>query len=1785
MFGAVKVSGGKEKPKKEKKSKHRHHHHHEREEAVNHESRDGEDGLRDSQSSRSEEPAKRDEWMTGSGDPSSDRLAAMFEIGKMAVPRMERKAAERRAERERLMKESNKRMNKIDLANDEGLSERAHLSEKAREAHPWALPESCLVNSGGRRWHARAARRRRESDRDSGPSEASSRSSRERRNDDDDRRERRGRRGERDDKRRGWGRSRSRSSERRGTSRSSREELASLADKYNSRRSDREAAERTGERAQPSAAQVDASSLDANELSAAAMRAMLAGDMAEYERLNSLMATKTVVVDEQQGQGALGSAKPSRAKMLSVREDSKDEDSMDVSELLRQERASRGVRGGEYDRHLAENIRKNKRFQGSAEEDEYFGATEVGGGGENPEQSMPAELMKEKRRKFRGTGWMSEDKRRKDERDERRAARRTQRECDLCKSSLSEICFYRLSCRASSGMENSSWSRNREDKLIAASPRVYICMANYKSTLLRGQFILVPQNHCASLRTADEETAEEIRNYQKCLAHFYATMDPPCVPVFIETVKSPPQNDDIMALLGGGAHTTMQCFPVPQDRIKELESYFRQGMSLAGDTWSNQPKIVECKGRSDVSSSGIPPSSPYMHVDFGLQVGLVHIIDKAKEFRWDYGLQTIAGMLEIDKLSLVHYDQPGAGGEQKYEEDVEAFKGSFKAYDWAQSLALRRFASVAAAAAAADIPTYHHPDMYRDDMIINLYAVHRQEMPNIMVSEKSELSRGQFRTTISWTFGNTLETLTADGVDRSKKGAKKDAVRKIMKALPQHDKSLGVMWRQMAGTLANLLGVKQDISHSPVTASGLKTCHVEWTDIEDPSRQWIGRGSGSTRDEAEVRALQDVYLAAAPSREQAAVAQVQRRHELQKAEAARMAADLEAASAGTASMLSQKQASEIMIAHNYMTQRLFHNPVVQLRSNLVVVPHELGYLATCEWSWYSREDGPGNPRKKSSSTNGIAANQKIAKAEACRLMLEKYGALQPISAEQWRLADTINGMVISCNIDQAVQKAAEAIGETPTHVWTLFLLNVWRAVLANGDTTMVENLLLALETRTQVDGVPVYLWEAMVDECSNLTDFVYSTGVLQQFLRSAKCEVWNEHSSTWAKWRGLLASERIGVIRRALTERQELGIRPVRVQMKSCVLPIVQVSVPTDLAADHDMGADSMVVLFSADEEFRLDASGESVAVLGVVTSAKRDIDTGTTTVTLKLASKEAEYDARLGAKNLMANEELNCLFLDDTNVTYARMCDALRALYDTPKCDDAMFVNTGVGIAQGTEPGRQPYYFDPAMKDALLGTGAAGSPAMDDVVDLDMPLTDAQLNAIRASWATAITLIQGPPGTGKTHTAVALVKHWVSNKITANGEGKVLVVADSNAAADNIRALMVKAGIECYRVGRAQETEGGTREVADDVLRKLEGTRAVRDYRRALILGDIHKLPYFRQRIDKAAVDEYQVLVATCIGSGHQLLDSVDFESVVIDECTQATEPASLVPLARGAKRCVLLGDHKQLPATVHCNTAKSGGLGISLFERLVSEGAPVHLLDIQRRMHPSIAEFSNSHFYDNRIKHEVSERPLIPGLRWPNPEIRVALVDTSDLGVGETKVGTSLMNREEAQLLLDALYDAVTHGTPPSQIGLVVPYNAQKAHVLTALREDSRFSAEERAAVQVNTVDGFQGHEKELIFFSAVRSNALGQVGFTADPRRMNVMLTRARRGLVVFCDVRTMTATGGHWRRWVEWIQQKDGIISAADWRRGPLKEGEDVAPPMRNGAPERATPPPPPKFATV
>ncbi|EER06512.1 conserved hypothetical protein, partial [Perkinsus marinus ATCC 50983] len=333
-----------------------------------------------------------------------------------------------------------------------------------------------------------------------------------------------------------------------------------------------------------------------------------------------------------------------------------------------------------------------------------------------------------------------------------------------------------------------------------------------------------------------------------------------------------------------------------------------------------------------------------------------------------------------------------------------------------------------------------------------------------------------------------------------------------------------------------------------------------------------------------------------------------------------------------------------------------------------------------------------------------------------------------------------------------------------------------------------------------------------------------------------------------------------------------------------------------------------------------------------------------------------------------------------------------------------------------------------------------------------------------------------------------------------------------------------------------------------------------VKEYKRAVELDQFRRLPGLRAQMDKIAVNRFPVLVATCIGSGHQMLDGLTFDSVVIDECTQATEPATLVPLARGAKRCVLLGDHKQLSATICSTAASDRGLGKSLFERVLESGGRLHLLDVQRRMHPSIAEFSNINFYEGRLHSEVGERAKIPGLYWPASGVQVCLVNIDALSGGETRVGTSFSNRAEAKAVIDAMVVAVEAGMEPGDIGIVVPYSGQKTQIERMLESDYRLPRESVGRISINTVDAFQGSERELILFSAVRSNRDGDIGFTGDPKRMNVMLTRAKRGLVVFGDVKTLSAdTEGDWARWVHWAKSTGCMVEMAEYLRKSAVNG--------------------------
>jgi len=288
------------------------------------------------------------------------------------------------------------------------------------------------------------------------------------------------------------------------------------------------------------------------------------------------------------------------------------------------------------------------------------------------------------------------------------------------------------------------------------------------------------------------------------------------------------------------------------------------------------------------------------------------------------------------------------------------------------------------------------------------------------------------------------------------------------------------------------------------------------------------------------------------------------------------------------------------------------------------------------------------------------------------------------------------------------------------------------------------------------------------------------------------------------------------------------------------------------------------------------------------------------------------------------------------------------------------------------------------------------------------------------------------------------------------------------------------------------------------------------------------------------SAVAAADVVLATCVGSGADSLSKLCFEMVLVDETAQSTEPSSLVPLTRGCRQLVLVGDHRQLRPTVISDEAAQRGLRLSLFERMMRHGVAPLLLDTQYRMHRSLAEFASARFYKGRLRSGTPDeaRPQPRGVPWPNAGCSAALLLSSS---PEEGVGQSKRNSGEAAVLFQLLQDVLAAGElRPCDIGVVSPYAAQ-----VALLRQCADSLPNGRAIEVKTVDGFQGREKELILFSAVRSNRSGHVGFLSDARRLNVMLTRARRGLVVVGDPTTLVAST-HWADWLAWVEAQQAVL---------------------------------------
>ena len=432
--------------------------------------------------------------------------------------------------------------------------------------------------------------------------------------------------------------------------------------------------------------------------------------------------------------------------------------------------------------------------------------------------------------------------------------------------------------------------------------------------------------------------------------------------------------------------------------------------------------------------------------------------------------------------------------------------------------------------------------------------------------------------------------------------------------------------------------------------------------------------------------------------------------------------------------------------------------------------------------------------------------------------------------------------------------------------------------------------------------------------------------------------------------------------------------------------------------------------------------------------------------------------------------------------------------------------------------------------------------------------LNESQKVACEAAISQRLTLIQGPPGTGKTHTAVRILQSWSSQNA-----GTILAVADSNVAVDNLLEGLLGLGVSAVRLGQPVKVRESLREATVDA--QMESHPLRRDLEEHLELNEklARRIPGMKgkekglahrdlnrgwkevRRIERQMrddiLDRAQVLCCTCIGVGHQLLDGRKFTRVLLDEATQATEPASLVPLVRGARQIVLVGDHRQLPPTVISRRAENGGLRRSLFERLVAMGIEPMLLDTQYRMHPAISDFPNRTFYEGRLVDGITaaDRPNPAGLLWNDWEVPMAFLPVN----GDELLspdGASKENPAEAGWVAKILENLLQAGDlEETDIGIITPYAGQVRAIRDALPERND-------SVEVHTVDGYQGREKEVIIFSCVRSNSDGIVGFLSDARRLNVALTRAKRGLIVIGDPDTLR-NDETWASWLDYIRSRN------------------------------------------
>lgn len=432
---------------------------------------------------------------------------------------------------------------------------------------------------------------------------------------------------------------------------------------------------------------------------------------------------------------------------------------------------------------------------------------------------------------------------------------------------------------------------------------------------------------------------------------------------------------------------------------------------------------------------------------------------------------------------------------------------------------------------------------------------------------------------------------------------------------------------------------------------------------------------------------------------------------------------------------------------------------------------------------------------------------------------------------------------------------------------------------------------------------------------------------------------------------------------------------------------------------------------------------------------------------------------------------------------------------------------------------------------------------------------------------ATDVAVLHGPPGTGKTTTLVEAIYE------TLRRESQVMVCAQSNKAVDWICEKLVDRGINVLRIGNPSRVDD--KMLASTYERRFEAHPdypalwSIRQAIRGLYAqrGDADKRHQKIERLKDRAVglelrinndifSSVQVVASTLVGSSSRLLAGMRFSTVFIDEAAQALEAACWIPMRRSG-RMILAGDHCQLPPTVKSYEAMRGGLGKSLMERIIElHPESVTLLTTQYRMSADIMRFPAEYFYHGRLKAapEVRDRSILDfdkAIEWvdtahsENSE-NSENSERSDLTFREAVAGQSYgrINRDEARLTIDTLTAYIGRigiGRILDEridIGLISPYRAQVRYLRTLIRREPWYK-QLRHLVSINTVDGFQGQERDVIVISLVRSNDKGEIGFLRDLRRINVAMTRARMKLIIIGDSATLIPAHPFYRKLYRYI----------------------------------------------